>query len=165
MGLFSALQRWKTERRKMYYWAGTFACVVGLLFFIYIILSTVLKNQSVVPNFVAGYCAVFAALLSCFQILEHLTCFSDPECQTKIVRILFMVPLFAVISSISLLAPGAAEYLNLIRDTYESYVIYAFFQLMLALMGGIDTVYRTLMIETARRCGRSFPSATWSPSR
>ncbi|KAG5490841.1 hypothetical protein JKF63_00963 [Porcisia hertigi] len=163
MTFFSALLLWKTERRKMYYWAGTFACVLGLLIFIYIILSMVLQNQRVVPNFVASYCAIFATLLSLFQILEHLTCFSDPECQTKIVRILFMVPLFAVISLISLLAPGAAEYLNLIRDAYESYVIYAFFQLMMALMGGIDTVYRTLMIEDLPPVRQVFPFCHLEP--
>jgi hypothetical protein len=163
MSLFSVFQRWKTERRKMYYWVGTFACVIGLLLLIYIILSTVLKKQSVVPSFVAGYCAIFATLLSCFQILEHLTCFSDPECQTKIVRILFMVPLFAMISWISLIAPRAAEYLNLIRDTYESYVIYAFFQLMMALMGGIDTVYRTLMIEERPPVPQVFPLCYLEP--
>lgn len=58
-----------------------------------------------------------------------------------------MVPLYAVISYISLMIPSAATYLNLIRDAYESYAIYAFFQLMIALMGGMDTVYRSLMIE------------------
>ncbi|CAG9584234.1 conserved hypothetical protein [Leishmania major strain Friedlin] len=163
MSILSVLQRWKTERRKMYYWVGTFSCVVGLLLFIYIILSMALKNQSVVPTFIAGYCAIFAMLLSLFQILEHLTCFSDPECQTKIVRILFMVPVFALISSISLVAPGAAEYLNLIRDTYESYVIYAFFQLMMALMGGIDTVYRTLMIEDRPPVRQVFPFCYLEP--
>lgn len=58
-----------------------------------------------------------------------------------------MVPLYAVISYISLMISSASTYLNLIRDAYESYAIYAFFQLMIALMGGMDTVYRSLMIE------------------
>ncbi|KAK7202306.1 f2o10.10 protein-like protein [Novymonas esmeraldas] len=165
MSLFTAFQKWRTERRRMYYWAGTFACVVGVLLLTYIVLSKVMQNQGVVPNFIAGYCAIFATLLSFFQILEHLTCFSDPECQTKIVRILFMVPLFALISWISLLAPGVAEYLNLIRDTYESYVIYAFFQLMMALMGGIDTVYRTLMIEDRPPVRQVFPFCYLEPIR
>ncbi|RNC45889.1 f2o10.10 protein-like protein, partial [Trypanosoma cruzi] len=98
-----------------------------------------------------------------FQILEHLTCFSDPECQTKIVRILFMVPLYAMISWICILAPSAAEYLNLIRDAYESYAIYAFFQLMIALMGGMDTVYRALMLEERPPITHFFPFCWMEP--
>lgn len=159
----SLFQRLRTERRRMYYWVGTFSCVVGVLLFIYIILSKVASDGRLVPSFVGGYCAVFATLMSLFQILEHLTCFSDPECQTKIVRILFMVPLFAIISWISLLYPPAAEYLNLIRDTYESYVIYAFFQLMMALMGGIDTVYRSLMMEDRPPIAHVFPFCYLEP--
>lgn len=122
-------------------------------------------NTHFVPTLVAGYCAFFASILSTFQILEHLTCFIDPECQTKVVRILFMVPLFAIISWISLCAPSAAEYLNLIRDTYESYVIYAFFQLMIALMGGMDTVYRNLMVEERPLLKHVFPLCYLQPIR
>ena len=135
------------ERRRLYYWSGLVCCVIGFLLLILLISRRAVKDQRSVPSFVGGYCAIFATVLSIFQILEHLSCFSDPECQTKIVRILFMVPLYAIISWISIMAPGAAEYLNLVRDAYESYAIYAFFSLMLALMGGVDTVYRSLMIE------------------
>ncbi|RNC45890.1 f2o10.10 protein-like protein, partial [Trypanosoma cruzi] len=122
-----------------------------------------MRDQKVVPSFIGGYCAIFATILSLFQILEHLTCFSDPECQTKIVRILFMVPLYAMISWICILAPSAAEYLNLIRDAYESYAIYAFFQLMIALMGGMDTVYRALMLEERPPITHFFPFCWMEP--
>lgn len=160
MNIFrSGLQR----RRLMYHWAGSFICIVGVLLLIMLILRNVTTRTSVLPTFVGGYCAIFASFMSIFQILEHLACFSDPECQTKIVRILFMVPLFALISWISLLAPGAAQFLNLIRDAYESYVIYSFFQLMIALMGGTDTLYRALMIEERPPMEHFFPLCHLEP--
>ncbi|CCW63213.1 unnamed protein product [Phytomonas sp. EM1] len=151
------------DRRKMYYWAGTFICIVGFLLFILLIHEYIFGDTRFIPSFVGGYCALFATFMSFFLILEHLTCFSDPECQPKVVRILFMVPLYALISWASLLAPGAAKYLNLIRDAYESYAIYAFFQLMIAQMGGIDTLYRALMIEERPPIPQVFPFCNLEP--
>lgn len=149
----------------MYYWVGTFICVVGILLLLVIPFKGVVREKLGMPSFIGGYCAVFATLLSFFQILEHLTCFSDPECQTKVVRILFMVPLYAMISWVCLLAPGAAEYLNILRDAYESYAIYAFFQLMLALMGGVDTLYRALMLEEWPPVPHIFPLCWLEPMK
>ncbi|ORC85531.1 f2o10.10 protein-like protein [Trypanosoma theileri] len=163
MPLGGIIQLPRHERRKMYYWVGTFSCVLGFLLLIVLLLKNVLRDQKVVPSFIGGYCAIFATILSLFQILEHLTCFSDPECQTKVVRILFMVPLYAMISWICILAPNAAEYLNLIRDAYESYALYAFFQLMIALMGGVDTVYRALMLEERPPIPHFFPLCWLEP--
>nr|CCC93911.1 conserved hypothetical protein [Trypanosoma congolense IL3000] len=152
-------------RRKMYYWAGTFLCLVGLLILLVILFRDIVHDKRKVPTFLGGYCAIFATLMSLFQILEHLTCFSNPECQTKVVRILFMVPLYAMISWICILAPDAAEYLNIIRDAYESYAIYAFFQLMLALMGGVDAVYRALMLEEWEPVPHVFPMCWLEPMK
>eukprot|EP00796_Vickermania_ingenoplastis_P006630 gene6630-4750_t len=163
--MLNHIRRFSNDRRRMFYWAGTFMCVLGLLLLTLLMVRTFSTDKKFVPTFVAGYCAIFASLLSVFQILEHLTCFVDPECQTKVVRILFMVPLFALISWISLCAPSAAGYLNLIRDTYEAYVIYAFFQLMIALMGGLDTVYRNLMIEERPLLPHVFPLCYLEPIR
>jgi hypothetical protein len=151
------------ERRRIYYWSGIFCCVVGVLLLIFVLSRDIIKDQHDVPMFVGGYCAIFATVLSVFQILEHLSCFSDPECQTKIVRILLMVPVYAIISWVSILAPNAAEYFNLVRDAYESYAIYAFFSLMLALMGGVDTLYRTLMIEERPPLAHFFPLCWLDP--
>ncbi|EPY37103.1 f2o10.10 protein-like protein [Strigomonas culicis] len=155
----------RPQRRKVYFWAGSFTCVVGLLVFIILIFRIVATGKAFVPSFIAGYCAVFASIMSIFHILEHLACFADAECQTKIVRILFMVPLYAMVSWISLLCPNGAEYLNLIRDAYESYVIYSFFQLMIALMGGIDTLYRALMVEEHPPVHHIFPFCYLEPMK
>ena len=150
----------KTDRRRIYYWSGIFCALVGFLLFILMLTRHFVKNQREVPAFIGGYCAT---VLSVFQILEHLSCFSDPEAQCKIVRILFMVPLYAMISWVSILQPNAAEYLNLIRDAYESYAIYAFFSLMLSLMGGVDALYRNLMLEERPPIPHFFPLCWLEP--
>lgn len=137
----------RRKRRALYFWGGVFCCVVAVLVLVLAVSKQVIRDQRQVPAYVGGYCAVLATALSLLQLLEHLSCFGDPECQTKIVRILFMVPVYAVISWLSILYPTSAEYLNLIRDAYEAYAIYAFFSLMLALMGGADVIYRHLMTE------------------
>jgi hypothetical protein len=153
------------DKRQLYYWCGIFSCVMAVLLLVFLLTRHAVEKQREVPIFVGGYCAILATTLSFFQILEHLTCFADPECQTKVVRILFMVPLYAMISWASILQPEAAEYLNLIRDAYEAYAIYAFFSLMLALMGGVDTVYRTLMVEERAPIPHFFPFCWMEPMK
>ncbi|KAG8342326.1 hypothetical protein TRVL_06844 [Trypanosoma vivax] len=154
----------RQERRKVYYWVGTLSCVVGFAVLVALIFGNVLKGDNA-PLLIGGYCALFATVLSLFQILEHLTCFADPDCQTKVVRILFMVPLYALFSWICIVAPGSAEYLDVIREGYESYVIYAFFQLMIALMGGVDTVDRALMLEEWPPVPHVFPLCCLEPMK
>ena len=149
------------DRRKLYYYLGTAMCVVGILFLFF--LRLVVSDQRQVPKWIGGYCAIMAAGLSGLQIMEHLSLFADPECQTKVVRILFMVPLYAVTSWLSIVWPEGAEYLDLIRDTYESYAIYAFFALMLAQMGGLDALYRNLMSEERPPLEHFFPLCWLEP--
>ena len=49
-----------------------------------------------------------------------------------------MVPIYAVNSWLSLRFKDSALYLDLVRDVYESYVIYLFFALMVAYIGDGD---------------------------
>lgn len=97
------------------------------------------------PIIVGGWCAALATAVSSFHVLEHLSAFSDPDVQSRVIRILVMVPLYAVTSWFAMTFPDGAVYLDLIRDTYESYAIYTFFSLMMGLMGGTDAVNRELM--------------------
>ncbi|TFK47286.1 DUF300-domain-containing protein [Heliocybe sulcata] len=53
-----------------------------------------------------------------------------------VVRIMLMVPIYAVSSLISLFSLGAAFVIDALRDIYEAFVIYCFFQLLVAYLGG-----------------------------
>jgi len=123
-------------------------------------------NKESIPGVVGGYCAIWATVLSVFQILEHFSTFTQPERQSKIVRVLFMIPIYAMMSWLSLVIRSAAPVLDLIRDAYEAYALYNFFTLMLELMGGIDSLYRTLMTEERDLMHHYFPfSYMMSPFR
>lgn len=52
------------------------------------------------------------------------------------VRILLMVPIYAISSWVSLMSLTAAQFLDPIRDIYEAFTIYTFFQLLINFLGG-----------------------------
>eukprot|EP01064_Diplonema_japonicum_P032521 TRINITY_DN6132_c0_g2_i1.p1 TRINITY_DN6132_c0_g2~~TRINITY_DN6132_c0_g2_i1.p1 ORF type:complete len:382 (+),score=62.46 TRINITY_DN6132_c0_g2_i1:33-1178(+) len=135
-------------RRQVFVCLGSGSLLVGFLLAI-IGLSLKWIDGDNFANIIGGYCAALATVLSVFQIMEHLTAFADPDIQSRIIRILVMVPLYAITSWIAMNHQGAATVLDLIRDTYESYAIYTFFSLMIGLLGGTDCLLRELMAEGA----------------
>merc|ERR1711998_477559 len=76
-----------------------------------------------------GAFAIGAICGSLELIFKHVKYFSCPDQQRHIVRILLMIPIYAMDSWASLLAPRAAEYINPVRDCYEAYVLYSFIKL------------------------------------
>ncbi|KAF9788497.1 organic solute transporter Ostalpha-domain-containing protein [Thelephora terrestris] len=53
-----------------------------------------------------------------------------------VIRIMLMVPIYAIASLIALFSLEAAFVIDVIRDIYEAFVIYCFFQLLVGYMGG-----------------------------
>ena len=70
----------------------------------------------------------------------HLKNYTQPAHQRFIIRICFMVPIYAICSWLSLLHRPASLYLNTFRDCYESWVVYNFLNLCLAYVGGPGNV-------------------------
>ncbi|KDO36833.1 hypothetical protein CISIN_1g034962mg [Citrus sinensis] len=66
--------------------------------------------------FIAFLCTIGATALAIFHIYRHLLNYTEPTYQRYIVRIIFMVPLFAVMSFLSLVFPERAIYFNSIRE-------------------------------------------------
>lgn len=58
--------------------------------------------------------------------------------QSKIVGILWMVPIYAVDSFVSLRFKEAALYVDMLRDCYEGYALYLFLALMVGYLGDGD---------------------------
>ncbi|XP_044175007.1 transmembrane protein 184C-like [Acropora millepora] len=84
--------------------------------------------------FIAG-CFVFLTIpISLWGILQHLVNYTQPELQRRIVRILWMVPIYATDSWLALRFPKAAIYLDSLRECYEAYVIYNFMTFLLAFL-------------------------------
>ena len=69
-------------------------------------------------------------------IFKHLQHYNRPLLQRQVVRIILIVPVYAVCSALSLNFEHEAVYINTIRDIYEAYCIHCFLVLMLDFPGG-----------------------------
>ncbi|QDZ22141.1 subunit alpha of organic solute transporter [Chloropicon primus] len=81
-------------------------------------------------------CSVFACALAAYQIGMHLRYYNSPPFQRYIIRIIFMVPVYAICSVITLGNPKDAVYVSTIRDCYEAFILYNFHSLCLLYVGG-----------------------------
>ncbi|KDR75253.1 hypothetical protein GALMADRAFT_542138 [Galerina marginata CBS 339.88] len=80
---------------------------------------------------ISGSLALIAVITSFWLISKHLQWYTDRKEQRYIVRLLFMVPLYAIISFGSFLFWNHSTPIILVRDAYESIVLTAFFYLLL----------------------------------
>lgn len=75
---------------------------------------------------IAGIFTFLATPMSTWAIAQHLESYTEPKLQRYIVRILAMVPIYALNSWFALVFPHVAFYLNTPRECYEAFVIYRF---------------------------------------
>ncbi|KAF8200721.1 organic solute transporter Ostalpha-domain-containing protein [Pholiota molesta] len=80
---------------------------------------------------ISGAFTLVAVIVSLWLIKKHLQWYTNKREQRYIVRLLFMVPLYAIISFASFLFWNHSTPIILIRDTYEAIVLTAFFYLLL----------------------------------
>ncbi len=78
----------------------------------------------------SGALAALAILLSGHLMLRHLVHWTEPRAQIPIVRIVMMIPVYALMSWLAIVLAPYAIYFDLIRDAYESLVLYEFFRLL-----------------------------------
>lgn len=76
--------------------------------------------------FIGGIFVMATLPIAMYGIIQHALHYSKPYLQKYIIRILFMVPIYALNSWIVLKFPVSAIYLDTIRTCYEAYVIYNF---------------------------------------
>ncbi|KAK5905639.1 hypothetical protein CgunFtcFv8_001578 [Champsocephalus gunnari] len=92
---------------------------------------------------VSGFFVWTALILTCHQIYMHLRFYSSPREQRHIVRILFIVPIYAFDSWLSLLFFTNDQYyvyFDTVRDCYEAFVIYNFLSLCYEYLGGESAI-------------------------
>ncbi|KZP19623.1 DUF300-domain-containing protein [Athelia psychrophila] len=80
---------------------------------------------------VAGLFTIIACITSFWLVNKHLQWYTNKREQRYIIRVLFMVPVYAIISLASYLFWDHSTALLLIRDGYESTVLTSFFYLLL----------------------------------
>jgi hypothetical protein len=102
----------------------------------------------------AGVMVLGTCILSIRLVYLHFTHYYMPNVQKYVIRILWMVPLYAIQSWLSLRFREARIYIDAVRDLYEAYVISSFLYYLIELLGGQDSLVRTL-----RNKGRQDPDA------
>lgn len=94
------------------------------------------------------YAAVVFCVISCVisfsDLRDHLWRFDYPKLQVLEMRIVLMVPIYAIFSALSLIFSQWRFFFETVRDTYESFVLYMFFMLMIAYCGGEGQLLRSL---------------------
>lgn len=85
---------------------------------------------------IALFFAFLAFSLSLHLLYRHMQHYNRPLLQRQIVRIVLIVPVYAVCSALSLSFEHYAVYINTLRDCYEAYCIHCFLVLMLDFPGG-----------------------------
>lgn len=86
----------------------------------------------------AGTFTLLTCLISMWHMTAHLRKMNEPDVQRKILAILWMSPIYAVTSWFSLVFHSAEGWLAIIKDGYESYVIYQFLAFCIAVIGKGD---------------------------
>ncbi|XP_015746161.1 transmembrane protein 184A isoform X1 [Python bivittatus] len=92
---------------------------------------------------ISGLFVWTALFLTFHQIFLHLKNYTIPNEQRYIIRILFIVPIYAFDSWLSLLLIGSHQYyiyFDSVRDCYEAFVIYSFLSLCFEYLGGESTI-------------------------
>ncbi|KAL7505525.1 hypothetical protein ACHAXN_002996 [Cyclotella atomus] len=97
----------------------------------------------------AGTFTLLTCLLTTFHMTTHLRKMNQPAVQRKILAILWMSPIYSLTSFLCLVLPSSAEgYLMILKDFYESYVIYTFLSFLIAVLGRGD---REAVVRILRR--------------
>lgn len=84
---------------------------------------------------VCGFFTLIATGASSWLVWKHLTYYTCPQQQRHIVRMLFMVPIYAIISTLSYIFFNESIYYTTICDCYEAVVITSFFNLIVQYVG------------------------------
>ncbi|KAF8526020.1 organic solute transporter Ostalpha-domain-containing protein [Hysterangium stoloniferum] len=100
---------------------------------------------------VASIFTILATVVSLWLISKHLSWYTKKRRQRYIVRLLLMVPIYAIVSLASYIFWNHALSITLLRDSYESFVLYSFFYLLLQYLSptpeGQKEVFRKVKLD------------------
>ncbi|CAG8674144.1 organic solute transporter Ostalpha-domain-containing protein [Gigaspora rosea] len=105
---------------------------------------------------ISGVFALVATLVSFYLIFKHLQNYNKPNHQRYIIRIILMVPIYAIISWLSYRYFRYSTYYETIRDCYEAFAIAAFFALLTQFVGESHEEQKK-MLRTREKQSLPFP--------
>ena len=95
----------------------------------------------------AGVMAAGTVVLSLRLVYLHLTHWYMPSVQKYVVRILWMVPIYAIQSWLSLWFRDSRLFIDTVRDYYEAFVIASFVYYLIELLGGEQALIQILQAK------------------
>ena len=126
-----------------------------------ILISVDLHRNGTEPHILAwfsgGMFVLMAIPLALYEIFMHLVWYVKPESQRYIIRIIWMVPVYAIESWLALRYKDYALYMQAAREFYEAFVILSFLQYLLNHLGSTDEERASLIKAEAQNIEHSFP--------
>ncbi|CAN4084636.1 unnamed protein product [Withania somnifera] len=127
----------------------SFSCTPTIYFSLYVNIYRDLHE----PALVIGGCFFLVALiLSLLLIFQHLRYYTNPEEEKWIVGVLFMVPVYATESILSLWNPKLSLACDILRNCYEAFALYSFGSYLIACL---DKVVQLLEDESRKQISQS----------
>ena len=114
--------------------------------------------------FVGGLFVMMALPISFMGILQHIINYTTPHLQRHVIRILWMVPIYALNAWFALRFPSAAIYLDTMRECYEAYVIYNFMAYLMAFLNH-EYPHLDIQVEGKPPVHHLFPLCYLPPSK
>jgi len=131
-------------------WGSSVVLIGGIIWY-----SVELRSNGTDPHLVAWFSAGAFVLtsfpISMYGITLHLSHYYCPEVQVYVIRILWMVPIYSIESWLCLRYLKYAIFIETLRDCYESYVLYCFFQYLIAVLGGRNALISLLKTKSPTR--------------
>ncbi|CAH0393958.1 unnamed protein product [Bemisia tabaci] len=110
--------------------------------------STTKKDSFV--YLIAGIFVMMAVPISFWEIVQHMIHYTKPSLQKHIIRILWMVPIYAFNAWFGLVFPTRVLYLNSLRECYEAYVIYSFMKFLFNYLDDADPFLETTLAKKSQ---------------
>ncbi|KAJ8973432.1 hypothetical protein NQ317_016715, partial [Molorchus minor] len=124
------LSRWRLWIRPLFILLYAFAALVFVpLFLVKSVRDGFNKHDQEI--LIAGIFVWVAIPLSFWEIIQHVIHYTQPKLQKHIIRILWMVPIYAINAWLGLIYPKESVYVDSLRECYEAYVIYNFMKFLL----------------------------------
>lgn len=143
-----------TDEIRILLWAILVLLAIG---FFVVAMVSLFENSSITSTittgtgvyiFIAGVSCVLATFLTIILIMAHRSNYYHPASQNHLIRILFMVPIYAWSGFAGLVfSVQMSLFFGLIRMCYEAFVIYTFVLLLTKYAGGHQGTLRVIMAK------------------
>ncbi|KAH7925788.1 DUF300-domain-containing protein [Leucogyrophana mollusca] len=111
---------------------------------------------------IAGGCAVITVLISTYSVLQHCLHYNRPNEQRQVLRVLYMPPVYAIISFFSYRYFRSYTYYSLIESVYEAITLSAFLLLLIEYVADTAAGHSALdAIERKDKRPLPFPFCCW----